>query len=111
MMNNDGDSQSDDLSNEDPEERRPSKEKKKNLPIVDSDKEDSQLESDNEMDRSVDFKEKKSNKENKKRPVIVNKRNLPGNLYYGIFFTLFFTRKDALSYFVTTNGEPFDSGS
>ena len=41
--------------------------------------------------------------------VIVNDKNLSGNIIQSR--DLFFTRKDALSYFVTTNGEAFDSGS
>ena len=97
MMNKDGDSQSDDSSNEDPKERRPTKKKKKNLPVLDFHKGDSQIESGNEIDRSVDSKEEKSNEKNKKRPVIVNEKNLSGNIIQSE--DLFFTRKDASSYF------------
>ena len=50
ILDNDRDSQSDDSSHENPEERRPAKKKKKNLPIVEYNKKDSELESDNKMD-------------------------------------------------------------
>ena len=43
MRNNDGDSQSDDPKNDDPIDRRPTKKKKKNLPVINSDREDSQI--------------------------------------------------------------------
>ena len=78
---------------------------KKNLPIVESDKEDSELESDNEINAT----EQNSDTKNKKRPVIVNDKNLSGNIIQSRY--LFFTRKDALSYFVTTDGEAFDAGT
>ena len=100
MMNNDEDSQRDNSSNEDPEERRPTKKKKKNLLVLDSDKEDSQIESDNKIDRSVDSKEEKSNE--KKKSTRYRQREK---------FVWKHNSKDALSYFVTTNGEAFDSGS
>ena len=45
------------------------------MPVINSDREDSENESDNEIDRPVDSKEKKGNEKNKKRPVIVNERN------------------------------------
>ena len=66
------------------------------MPVINSDREDAQNESDNEIDRPVDSKEKKGNEKNKKRPVIVNERNLSGNIIQSR--DLFFTRKDALSY-------------
>ena len=98
MQDNDGASQSDDLSDEDREEKRPVKKRKKNLPIVESDTEDSELESVNEMDS----KEQNSDTKNKKRPVIVNDKSLSGNIIQSR--DIFFTRKDALSYFVTIDG-------
>ena len=103
MMNNHGDCQSDESSNEDPEERRPTKKKKKNLSVVDSDKEHSQIESDNEIDKSVDSKEEKSRENKKKRPVIVNEKNFLETLYSPEIFSLLVVY--FLSYFVTTNGE------
>ena len=102
-MNNHGDCQSDESSNEDPEERRPTKKKKKNLSVVDSDKEHSQIESDNEIDKSVDSKEEKSRENKKKRPVIVNEKNFLETLYSPEIFSLLVVY--FLSYFVTTNGE------
>ena len=67
------------------------KEKKKNLPIVESDTEDSELDSDNEMDS----KKQNSDTKNNKRPVIVNDKCLSGNIIRSR--DIFFTRKDALS--------------
>ena len=60
MLDNDIVSQSDDSSDEDPEERRPVKKKKKNLPIVESDTEDSELESNNEIDSKKQNSDKKN---------------------------------------------------
>ena len=76
MQDNDGVSQSDDSSDEDREEKRPVKKRKKNLPIVESDTEDSELESVNEMDS----KKQNSDTENKKRPAIINDKKLSGNI-------------------------------
>ena len=69
MLDNNRDSESNDSFDEDPEERRPMKKKKKNLRIVKSDKEASELESDNEMDS----KEQNSNRKNRKRRVILRR--------------------------------------